>query len=267
MRLFLAFIKTNFKIMIQYKWGFMLSLIGDPIVMLINIALFSSIYKHNGAQSILGYSLSQMVWYFTGVTFIWYLIWNFTDSNIAEKIISGNLAIDLLRPVSVIKMELAQAIALRTAGVVFEFLPGIILYSLIFYPDFLTVYSLLKFLLVVILSFTLFFLINFLVGLSAFVIQSNFSLQSIKFILISLTAGAYVPLEFFPEWFNKFNGFLPFQYIFYWPIQFFLNMEFTHGAEALLKVVGIQLLWAIALYLLCKYLWRKAIRKFGAVGG
>jgi ABC-2 type transport system permease protein len=267
MRLFLAFIKTNFKIMIQYKWGFMISLIGDPIVMLINIALFSSIYKHNGVQLILGYSLSQMIWYFTGVTFIWYLIWNFTDSNIAEKIISGNLAIDLLRPVSVIKMELAQAIALRTAGVVFEFIPGIILYSIIFYPDFLTVSSLLKFLAVVILSFTLFFLLNFLVGMSAFVIQSNFSLQSIKFILISLTAGAYIPLEFFPNWFNRLNGFLPFQYIFYWPIQFFLNKDFTHGWAALLRIIVTQLLWVIALYSLCKYLWRYAIRKFGAVGG
>ncbi|MGE5607186.1 MAG: ABC transporter permease [Bacteroidota bacterium] len=267
MRLFLMAIKINFKIMLQYKWGFMISLIGDPIVMLINIALFSSIYKHSGVQSILGYSLSQMVWYFTGVTFIWYFIWNFTDANIAEKIISGNLAIDLLRPVSVIKLELAQAIALRTAGVVFEFLPGILLYSLIFYPDFLTALSLLKFFLVVILSFTLFFLINFLVGLSAFVIQSNFSLQSIKFILISFSAGVYVPLEFFPDWFNRLNSFLPFQYNFYWPIQFFLNRDFTHGAGALFRVIGVQVLWIFSFYLLCKCLWRQAIKKFGAVGG
>lgn len=235
--------------------------------MVIYVALFSSIYKHNGAQSILGYSLSQMIWYFTGVTFIWYLIWNFTDANIAEKIISGNLAVDLLRPVSVMKLELTQAIALRTAGVIFEFIPGLFLYSLIFYPKFLTALSLSKFLLVMIFSFTLFFLINFLVGLSAFVIQSNFSVQSIKFILISLTAGVYIPLEFFPGWFNRINGFLPFQYLFYWPLQFFLNKDFTRSMESLLKVLGMQLFWIIVLYLLCKYLWRQAVRKFGAVGG
>jgi ABC-2 type transport system permease protein len=50
MRLFLTVIKINFKIMIQYKWGFLISLIGDPFVMLVNVALFSSIYAYNNAK-------------------------------------------------------------------------------------------------------------------------------------------------------------------------------------------------------------------------
>jgi ABC-2 type transport system permease protein len=235
--------------------------------MLVNVALFSSIYSYNNTNAILGYNLSQMIWYFTGVTFIWYFIWNWTDANIAEKIISGNLAIDLLRPLSLMRMELASAIALRLAGVIFEFIPGLFLYSLIFYPEFLTAISFLKFLLIVILAFVLFFLINFLVGLSAFVIQNNFSLQSIKFILISLTAGAYIPLEFFPDWLNKINNVLPFQYLFYWPIQFFLNKSFTRDTMILIKTITMQLMWIAIFYFLGKYLWKQAIKKFGAVGG
>ncbi len=266
MRVVFAMIKTNLKLMIQYKWGFLVSLIADPIVMVVNIALFSTIYSYNNETSILGYSLSQMIWYFTGVTFIWYFIWNFTDQNIASKILSGDLAMDLLKPTSIFKLQFSEAIALRTTGIMFEVIPGFIIFRLIFYPDFMTVLSILRFLAVVVMAFTLFFLINFLVGLTAFVIKSNFSLRSIKAILISITAGAYIPLEFFPPWLNRINDFLPFKYLFYWPIQFFINRGDAAHAETLLRILGIQILWAVGLFALCKFLWKLSIRKFCAVG-
>lgn len=267
MKIFFAMIKLNFKIMLQYKWSFAISLICDPIVMLIYIALFSSIFAYNKTSLILGYNLAQMIWYFTGIAFVWNFIWNATDSNLAERIISGDMAISLLKPISMMKYELANAIALRMASIMFEFIPGFFIYSLFFYPNFLTVASFSKFLLVVILSFTLLFLINFLIGLSAFIIQSNYSVQGIKSVLICFTAGAYIPLEFFPEWLKRISSILPFQYLVYWPIQFFLNKESTRSIEPLLQTIGMQLFWIFALYLLAAYCWKKAIRKFGAAGG
>ena len=138
MKPFLEVIRMHFKVFIQYKWSYMISLIIEPISLLINIALFTSIYSYNHTTFIKGYSLNQMIWYFMGATFVSVFVWNFTDSRISNKILSGDFTIDLLRPISVFRFELANAIALRIVGVLMEFVPGVILYSLILlspFPD------------------------------------------------------------------------------------------------------------------------------------
>ena len=66
---------------------------------------------------------------------------NFAESRISRKIITG----DLLKPLSLFRNELANAVALRTVGVCMEFIPGIIFFSLMYLPTFLTPLSLGKF--------------------------------------------------------------------------------------------------------------------------
>jgi len=264
---FLEVIKLHLKIFFQYKWGFAITLLIQPFSVLINVALFSSIYKFNGTSSIKGYSLDQMIWYFTVINFIWAFIWNFTDGRIANKILTGDLSIDLLKPISLFRFELGNAIALRIVGVLMEFVPGVVLYSLIYYPQFLTVFSLMKFILVVMFSFTLFYLLNFLIGLLAFVIKNNSSLTTLKMLFISLAGGAFMPLEFFPAWVNRIIDFFPFKYMFYWPIQFFLNKAGAQELSDLLRVLSIQTAWILVMYISCKIFWNKAASKFCAVGG
>lgn len=101
MRVFWQVLKTNLKTMVQYRGSFMISLAIDPIVLFINIKLFAAIFAYNQTNTILGYSLSQMIWYFGVTTFVWYFTWNFTDRRIAEIILLGDMVIDLLRPVSI----------------------------------------------------------------------------------------------------------------------------------------------------------------------
>ena len=267
MKVFITIVKSYIKIVLHYRASLMVSLIGEPISFMIHVALFRRIYEYNQADVMVGYDLSQMIWYFAGITFVWYCIWNNTDSNISNKILSGDLAIDLLRPVSIFNYELAVAVGGRTVSVMLELFPSIVIFSLIYAPRFLTLSSILKFMLIMLLSFFLLFLINFMIGLTAFRIKSNYSLQSVKLFIISLTAGAYIPLEFYPEWLNKIISFLPFQYLFYWPIQFFLNMETTRGIQPLIRVISLQLIWIVCLYVLTQLIWKRAIKKFCAVGG
>lgn len=267
MRLFLKVLTLQMKILIQYRTTNMLSLIGEPISFLITAVFFSRIYAYNRADVMLGYSLSQMVWYFAGLTLMWYWVWNDTDSRISNKILTGDLAVDLLKPVSIFEFELAHAVGIKIQTLFVEFLPSVFIFSLIFFPDFLTLQSIFKFLAVSVLAFLLYFLISYLNGLAAFFIKSNYSLQSIKFALISLMAGAYIPLEFFPEWLAKITRFLPFEYIFYWPIQLLLNREGIKANGIFLQIFFTQLGWVIGLYILTCFFWRRAIQKFCAIGG
>ncbi len=111
MKLFFKMIKMNFRIMIYYKWGFLLTLFLVPIQMLVNILLFNTLYAHNNTDYIMGYSVTQMVWYFVCVGFVFQCIWNFTDTRISQRILSGELVVDLLKPISLYKIELSDAVA------------------------------------------------------------------------------------------------------------------------------------------------------------
>lgn len=267
MRVFLAALKLYIKRMLYYKESFLISLIIDPVYFIINFTLVTNIYKYNNTSDILGYSVTQMVWYFAAVSFTWYFIYNSADMSISNKVLSGSLISDLQKPMSIFINELADAMAIRILGVAFNFIPSFVIYSMLSYPDFLNLQSLLKFIVVVSFSFIIFFEINFLIGLSSFIIKSTYSIQGIKFFAISLTAGAFIPLDFFPKWFRNIINFLPFQYLFYWPIQFFLNRSNCETLSIFLKIVSIQIFWCFLLFGFCKFFWKKSLSRFCAVGG
>jgi ABC-2 type transport system permease protein len=267
MRGFIAALRIHMKSMLFYRGSFIISLLIDPVYFLINFALVSSIYAYNGTDIIAGYSMTQMIWYFAAVSFTWYFIYNSADTNISGKVLSGALTSELQKPLSLFQNELANAMAIRLLSVVFNFIPSLLIYSIFNFPEFLSWMSLLRFVVVVSLAFVIFFEINFLIGLSSFIIKRNYSIQGIKFFLITLTAGAFIPLDFFPLWFREIIKFLPFQYLFYWPIQFFLNRTYCQDFFMLLRIILIQIFWCVFLYGLCRFFWSKALKRFCAVGG
>ncbi|HEX9059067.1 MAG TPA: ABC-2 family transporter protein [Clostridia bacterium] len=267
MRAFLASVKIHMKSMLYYRGSFIISLLIDPVYFIINFALVSSIYSYNKTDLIKGYSMTQMIWYFAAVSFTWYFIYNSADLNISSKVLSGALTSDLQKPITIFQTELSEALAIRLLAVVFNFIPSIFIYSIFKFPSFLTLQSMLKFVIVVSFAFVIFFEINFLLGMASFIIKSNYSVQGIKFFLINLTAGAFIPLDFFPDWFNGIIKFLPFKYMFYWPIQFFLNRSFSEKPFVFLEIILIQAFWCLLLYSFCKFFWSRALKKFCAVGG
>ncbi|WP_168735894.1 ABC transporter permease [Cohnella fermenti] len=267
MRIFLMAVKLNLKIFVAYPKGFLISLLIHPIILFMNIFLFEAIFAYNGTSEIKGYSLSQMVWYYVVTMFVYVFIWNFTDRRISNYILSGELGTLLLRPISIYRYELANAVALRIAGILFEFVPGMLIYPWIYPPDFLTPLSLLRFIGVAIMAFLLFFLLNYLIGMTAFVTQNNSGLNRVVSAAISLLGGVMIPLDFFPGWLRSVCDSLPFKYIFYEPIQFFLARGDAATLEGWLRVVGMQAVWALALYALGRALWKMLLKHVVVAGG
>jgi len=266
MNKFAAYIQISFKQSFQYKWTFAMTLATQPILLFINMALFRSIYDYNGVDTLKGYSFEQMIWYFTSYMLVLSFVWNNTANQIARKIITGDLSMDLLRPVSLFQNLMARSIASRLIAIMMDFIPGLILYSIIIPPEFLTVQSLLTFAVVVIPAFLLNYLFNYLLGITAILIQNNASLLSVVNLLAAFTGGAFIPLEFFPSSVNRIFDFLPFKYIIYWPIQFLLNKQ-PDTDWMVGKVLLVQLGWIAGLYVVYRIVWRKLLSKFGDAGG
>lgn len=267
MDVFLEVVKMNIKILFQYKRTFFLSMAIFPLAQLVDMALFTSIYRYNGTDSIKGYSLSQMVWYFTTTYIVWNFVWNNTVGRLSRRILNGTLAMDLLRPMSLFRLELADMTARRVSGTLLELIPTLVLESIIFPPVFMTGGTLLRFFIIGGTAGMIYFLMNFLMGLLAFIVKNTSSLDDLKYLVILFLGGQMIPMEFFPDWVNRIADFTPFKYVMYWPIQFFLNREQTQDPMFLLRILLIQLAWCAGLYVLCKLCWRASVKKFCSVGG
>lgn len=267
MNLLAAYIKLNIKIMFQYRKSFLLSALIHPMELIIGAVIFTSVYAFGNLESIHGYSLAQIVWYIGGMQIVGTIIWNNAAGRLSNQILDGSLAIHLLKPASVFMFEMANAVALRIVGILFEFIPILIIQMILFFPSFITIGSTLKFVLCVLLSFFLFFLLNFSVGMTAFYMKNNSSMIALKSILTAFAGGMLIPIEFLPSWLQRLSEFLPFRYLYYEPLQFFLNREASSSWEYFVRVLGMQVVWICLFFIGIKLLWPKVIKRFCAVGG
>lgn len=266
MRYFWAILKRNFKIITLYKWHYLVNLIINPLILYTFIAVFKTIYSYDASQIIVGYTCNQMIWYFAAVTFFYCLVWCEPEKELSEEILSGNLAIRLTKPIGIIRTTFTNAAAYRVSNFIFTLLPNFMIYCLLVYPDFLSVGALIKYLISSLFSFILLFMLSFLIGITAFKFQSIATFHSLKGILVMM-AGVFIPFDFLPGILQALIKALPFQYIYYVPIQLFLNKPETRSMTYFLTTIGSQTFWILIFYFLTKLSWRVATKRFYAVGG
>lgn len=266
MKKFWEIVKINYKSLIQYKWTFAMSLLAQPFVMVVNYLVFSGIYSYIGHGQIKGYDMEQMVWFYTANLLVNGFVWNNAVGEMSYKIRSGDFSGDLLRPMSVFTYGLSGMMASRMIAILMDFLPGLVVYSLILPPSFLTPASMLRFVLMMIPTFFLSYLLSFLVGLCAMVIKNDTSLQAVSGVLIAFAGGSLVPMEFYPGWLEGLMDFLPYKYIYYYPIQIFLNKCDGNIWEMWGKIFCVQCIWLLVLYLLYRLVWGWAVKRYCAVG-
>jgi ABC-2 type transport system permease protein len=179
----------------------------------------------------------------------------------------GDLSQDLLRPVSIFTWELGHAVSMRIAGLLLDFIPALVVFSLILGADFLQPLPLLRFCLAASVAFLIVFALNAMVGLLTIFIPGARAMLNWNHMVIAFLGGAFIALEFFPGWVQNVLNSLPFAYVFYWPIQFFLNRGVADTWEAFLFREAIALVWVAVLFGMCHLLWQKAVRQYTDVGG
>lgn len=268
MRVFIELFKLNLKVLIQYKKTFLFTILAEPVVFLTTIVSLNAVYECSGKNTVVGFEFNQMAWYYAGISLVWMCIWNAADGNISRKVISGDLSVDLLKPVSVFNAELANAIGSRLISFVVEFIPCAVVFSLMVPPSSITMFAMMKFIVLLSGAFMIYFLLNYLIGITSFYIKSNYSLQSLRVSLIAFTSGAMIPFEFYPHWLKEIVSVLPFQYIFYRPILILVNMHGDgNSAASFREVFLMQIFWMLILYFVGVFFWNRAIRKYCASGG
>jgi ABC-2 type transport system permease protein len=188
-----------------------------------------------------------------------------TTDDLAERIRTGDVAVDLYRPVGLIGWYLAGDLGRATYHFLARGLGPTVLGVLIFHialPDgpVVTVGFLVSLTLAVITSFA----IRFLVALTAFWLLDQTGVRTLSGVLALFLSGMVLPLVIFPEPLRSIALALPWASYLQTPADIWLGQR---TGTALLSGLGVQVVWIVVLFGLCQAAVGAATRKVVVQGG
>lgn len=230
-----------------------------PLVML---ALFSAV----AAEGPLGrFSAADFTAYFLGTFIVRQFTASWASWEINDEVRTGTLSMRLLRPVSPIvsyaienlsAMPLRLVIALPVAFAMLaatgsERLPG-------------DAAGWLLFLLSWIGAWLLTFIVHVIMGTLSFWMEQSMKLMDVWFAGYLVFSGYLVPIELFPTGLREVALYSPFHAQIGLPVEALLG---AHTRAETVAWIALQWGWVLVLGTLAAVLWRRGLRRFGAVGG
>jgi ABC-2 type transport system permease protein len=265
MKKYLAFTAKAFQRTLTYRFELWMELFINVLFMLIYVYLWKALYT--GQTSVEGYDLNGILTYIvvsqTLLTFTFTLR---VARIIEEKVRTGEVVTDLMKPVDFQLMTLATAAGTSSHTVLFNMLPKFLLFHgilrLSLPPSLLTV-SL--FIISVVLGYIILFSMEFIIGIFAFwLVEIRGIYALVIWGLSMLFSGYFLPLEFYPPFLAKVAAVLPFRAIIYFPTAIYTG-QLT--GSALVTALLIQLTWVAVLMGLGRLAYRAAFHKLVIQGG
>jgi ABC-2 type transport system permease protein len=234
---------------------------------LINVTVYYFIWSavYSNSRQVAGYDLGQMITYVSVGWILRSFYWNTIDQEMAYEVIEGKIAMDLIKPVTVLWMWFSRAMGESAFRLVMLTVPTAIVVAAIFPvrgPASRLLFVL--FLFAAIGSFAIMAALNFMIGTLAIPLKSILALIRAKYWFIELLSGLLIPISFFPDTIRKIMAWLPFEHIAYTPLQIYLGKVSPHDA---LVMIGREWLWVVALLWLADAWWNRAVRKITIQGG
>ncbi len=253
---------AGFKTGLAYKLHYFVTLLSMPISLLIYYFLWSSIYTYMDVEIIRGFTLGQMITYYVMSMIVGSLTWSNVDEWIEENVISGEMVASLLKPMSFMSWNMYFNVGLNTLAILIEIIPVLVLgflFGLIYVSFWNTILAVIS----VFFAAIIYFLISYIVGLSAFWLKRISGLRRVKRVTLAFLSGSMIPLTFFPLTIQTVFKYLPFQYVRYVPISIYLG---NYTINYSLLMILISIVWVVVLYLLSYFIWIKAFKKFAGAG-
>jgi ABC-2 type transport system permease protein len=189
----------------------------------------------------------------------------FGDDELAQRIRTGDVVIDLYRPADIQLWWLSTWCGKALFQVLARGIPPVILGMVAFelrLPA--TWWHWLSFLAAVVLASLVGFAIRFCSNLVTFWLLDNRGIEQMVTAVISFFGGLLLPIGLFPGWLETVARFLPFASLIQLPTELYLGLH--SGREAVL-VLGQQLAWAVALFTVGRLMLVAATRRVVIQGG
>ncbi len=259
---YVATMKIAVAAQFQYRLGnylYMIGMIAEPVIYLV---VWSTVARSAGG-SVAGLTAGNLAAYYI----VWTLVRNmnivFTPYGWEERIKSGQMSGSLLRPVHPIHFDLAYFAGWKFVVIVL-WLPIAIVLSLIFHPVLHPgVAQVLVFLVAIWAAYLIRSLFLWVLGMVSFWTTRVGALYQLYFVLELLLSGRLVPLQIMPSWVRQLAQFLPFSSTFGFPIQALVGP--ISSGDLYLGLLK-QFLWIGVGAVLVALVWKRAVRRYTAVG-
>ena len=252
---------------VAYRFNTFLGMASRIVFIFVQFAIWRALYGGRDAvQTGFGsVSLREMTTYVVLTTALSYLIDAYVIERIDQRIKSGEIAIDFIRPISHLLSHLAAVWGQTLYGIAVQLVPMVILVAVVtgLQPPPTVEAGLLALALVPGASLLL-FLMSYALGLLGFWHSSVWQLGALLGMLLGLFSGSFIPLWFFPDWLLAISEYLPFRLLYFAPSATWLGKIAAADAAWL---IAWQWVWIGGLLGLQRLLWLAGIRKVVVQGG
>jgi ABC-2 type transport system permease protein len=263
MRAYLALTRGAYMIGLVYRFGFLFTILGNIIYLGVAYYLWKSIYQH--ADVIRGLTFNETFLYVALGSVVFILLKTYADWYIAFEIREGIIATFLIKPLDFQLYTLFTSLGAMLMNLTAVALPTLLLLAFVFKVQVTPGAGLALFPVSVLLAFVISFCLDYFVGLLGFYSESVWGLSTTKEILITVLSGALIPLQFFPEAFQRVLYWLPFQAIYHTPLMMVTKADL--GWNVFLPMISIQIGWAVILLALTRLFYYQAVKVLRISGG
>lgn len=263
MRSYLPIARATFMVGMVYRFGFFFTILGNIVYLGVAYYLWKSIY--DGRQVINGLTFNQTFLYVGLGSAIFILLKTYADWILHYEIREGAIASYLTKPIDLQIYNLFANLGSVLMNLMAITVPTVIMLGLVFQVRVPSGPGLFLFPFSLLLAFLISFSLDYFVGLMGFYSESVWGLSTTKEIIVTVFSGALIPLQFFPEQMQKVLYLLPFQAIYHTPLM--MVTKPNQGLEVFLPMMGLQLFWAVALFLGARLFYKQAIKVLRIAGG
>jgi len=186
-------------------------------------------------------------------------------TELADRVRSGDVAADLLRPMDPLWSHLAGDLGRAGHAALTRFVVPVVVGALAF-GLYLPRRPLTWLLAVptVVLAVVVSFAVRYLVNLTSFWLLDVRGVMTLLIVASGGLSGLYVPVPFFPSWAERAAWCTPFPWMFQAPLDVLVERG---DPNAQLLLVGGQLAMAVGVLALCRFVQRRAVRVLVVQGG
>lgn len=261
--LFFTLFKLSFIKAFQYRGYILINLFSTFVRVFVQISLWTALFRANPVVQ--NTTFNDMIIYMalTGLLTLFHM--SSAGDRLSHRILQGSISTDLIRPYNLKPFILAQTIGDNLAYFllfVFPVYTGVLSFFGMQFPP--TLLHGIVFFAVIINGAVISFYYYYLMGMLPFWLESNWYIRFVNHAMFTLFAGSFVPIWFYPDLLVRISYYLPFRYITYEAVTFYL------GRTSLSSMPGIlltQLVWIGFLAGLEAIMWKTARKKVTIYGG
>lgn len=266
MKTYLSFFKLRFNIALQYKFAAIAGILTQFFWGAMRLMIYDAYYQIDIELPMQWTALVSYIW--LGQAFLMLTRFNCADTDISESIITGNVAYEYTRPLSIYAMWYTKIMANKTASALLRFLP-IILVAIILPSGYklaapVSFLAFILFILTLALGTFLTVGIAMLIYVIMFYTTSSKGVFNVYAVISEFLAGRIIPIPFMPAFLQRICYMLPFRLAFDLPYRLYVGeIPVIEGIQS----IGIQIIWLAIIIFFGSYLISKTSKKLVVQGG